>query len=143
MKTVKKRSDCPLSSSLDVLGDKWSLLIIRDLLMVGKFSFGDFIGSKEKIASNILTDRLSVLESDGIISKQVSPKNKSKFIYSLTPKGIELLPVLIEIMRWGAKYNADTPLPPKTIIKRYDGDKRSLVREYLENQKEALFTPTA
>src|SRR6185503_17383777 len=97
--------------------------IIRDLLMVGKFSFSEFIGSKEKIASNILTDRLSVLESSGIISKQVSPKNKSKYIYSLTQKGMDLLPVLIEIMRWGAKYNPDTPLPPKRIIQRFKEDK--------------------
>jgi DNA-binding HxlR family transcriptional regulator len=77
--------------SLELFGDKWSLLIIRDLLMVGKFSFSEFIGSKEKIASNILTDRLSVLESSVIISKQVSPKNKSKYIYSLTQRGIDLL----------------------------------------------------
>jgi DNA-binding HxlR family transcriptional regulator len=139
MKKIEKRSDCPLSFSLDVLGDKWSLLIIRDLLMVGKFSFGEFIASKEKIASNILADRLSVLESTGIVSKQVSPKNKSKFVYSLTQKGIDLLPVLIEFMKWGAKYNpGDTPAPPKKIIKRYQEDRQGLIKEYFENQKEQL-----
>src|SRR5437763_1845863 len=81
MNTIKKRSDCPLSFSLDLLRDKWSLLIIRDLLMTGKFSFSEFSGSKEKIASNILADRLSLLESSGVITKHVSPKNRSKFIY--------------------------------------------------------------
>ena len=138
MTGIKKRSDCPLSFSLDIFGDKWSLLIIRDILMTGKFSFSEFIRSKEKIASNILTDRLSFLESSGIIKKHVSPKNKSKFIYSLTQKGIDLLPAMIEIMQWGAKYNADTPLPPKKIIKRYKEDKQGLIKDYLEKQREQM-----
>ena len=138
MNNIKKRSDCPLSFSLDLFGDKWSLLIIRDILMTGKFSFSEFAGSKEKIASNILTDRLALLESSGIIRKHVSPKNRSKFIYSLTQKGIDLLPAMIELMRWGAKYNADTPLPPKKIIKRYKEDKQGMIKEYSGKLKEQL-----
>lgn len=138
MNAIKKRSDCPLSFSLDFFGDKWSLLIVRDLLMTGKFSFGEFTRSKEKIASNILTDRLLSLEASGIITKHVSPKNKSKFIYSLTQKGIDLLPAMIELMRWGAKYNPDTPLPPKRIIKRYKEDKEGLLKEYYDKQKQQL-----
>ena len=131
----KKRSNCPLSFSLDIFGDKWSLLIIRDIIMMGKFSFIDFSRSAEKIASNILTSRLDLLEKEGIISKQISPKNKSKFIYSLTRKGIDLQPVLIEMMKWGAKYNPETPLPPKKIIKQYEEDTKSLLRKYRNNQK--------
>jgi len=138
MNTIKKRSDCPLSFSLDLFGDKWSLLIIRDLLMIGKFSFSEFSGSKEKIASNILSDRLSLLESSGILTKHISPKNRSKFIYSLTQKGIDLLPAIIELMRWGAKYNPDTPLPPKKIIARYKEDRDGLIKEYKEKLKEQL-----
>src|SRR5437588_242945 len=140
MNTIKKRSDCPLSFSLDLFGDKWSLLIIRDLLMTGKFSFSEFSGSKEKIASNILADRLSLLESSGILTKHVSPKNRSKFIYRLTQKGIDLLPAIIELMRWGAKYNPDTPLPPKKIIKRYKEDRNGLIKDYKEKLKEQLET---
>jgi DNA-binding HxlR family transcriptional regulator len=138
MNTLKKRSDCPLSFSLDIIGDKWTLLIIRDILIHGRFSFSEFARSKERIASNILTDRLSLLESSGIITKDVSPQNKSKFIYSLTQKGIDLLPAIIELMKWGAKYNADTPLPPKKVIKRYQEDRQGLVKDYRKRQKVQL-----
>ena len=101
----KKRSNCPVSSSLDIFGDKWSLLIIRDVMMKGKMSYGEFLKSDEKIATNILANRLQTLESENILLKEVSPLNKSKFEYTLTQKGADLLPVLIEIMDWGAKYN--------------------------------------
>ena len=135
---VKKRSDCPLSFSLDIFGDKWSLLIIRDIIMMGKFSFIDFSRSAEKIATNILTSRLELLENEGIICKQVSPKNKSKYIYSLTKKGIDLQPVLIEMMKWGTKYNPETPKPPKDIIKQFEADNKSLLKKYRDNQKHIL-----
>jgi DNA-binding HxlR family transcriptional regulator len=134
----KKRSNCPLSFSLDIFGDKWSLLIIRDIIMMGKFSFIDFSKSAEKIASNILASRLELLEKEGIIYKQVSPKNKSKYIYSLTKKGIDLQPVLIEMMKWGAKYNSETPVPPKKIIEEYEEDNKSLLRKYRTKQKDIL-----
>lgn len=136
---VKKRSNCPLAFSLDIFGDKWSLLIIRDIIMMGKFSFIDFSKSAEKIATNILSSRLELLEKEGIIYKQVSPKNKSKYVYSLTKKGIDLQPVLIEMMKWGAKYNPDTPLPPKKIIKQFEADNKSLLKKYRRNQKQILY----
>ena len=101
----KKRSDCPVSCSLDIFGDKWSLLIIRDVMMNGKLSYGEFLQSEEKIATNILAKRLQTLEAEKILLKEVSPQNKSKFEYTLTQKGVELLPILIEIMDWGNKYN--------------------------------------
>ena len=75
----KKRSNCPVSSSLDIFGDKWSLLIIRDVMMKGKMSYGEFLKSDEKIATNILANRLQTLESENILLKEVSPLNKSKF----------------------------------------------------------------
>ncbi len=105
----KNRSDCPISCSLDVFGDKWSLLVIRDIMLRGKVSYSDFLESEEKIATNILVNRLSLLESEGIVSKKVSTTNKSKFIYSLTQKGIDLLPIIIEIMDWGARYHENCP----------------------------------
>lgn len=126
----KIRSDCPISCSLDVFGDKWSLLIIRDIMLRGKMSYNEFLQSEEKIATNILANRLSVLEAEHILSKRVSPANKSKFIYSLTKKGIDLLPIIIEIMDWGAKYNANCPR--KTLGKRIKKDKAGVIREYFE-----------
>lgn len=129
----KTRSDCPISCSLDVFGDKWSLLIIRDIMLRGKSSYSEFLTSEEKIATNILVNRLSVLEAEGILSKHVSPANKSKFIYRLTRKGIDLLPIVIEIMDWGAKYNANCPR--RELGKKIKKDKAGVIKEYLEKLK--------
>lgn len=126
----KKRSDCPISCSLDVFGDKWSLLIIRDVMLRQKLSYSEFLKSEEKIATNILVNRLSVLEAENILKKSVSPTNKSKFIYSLTKKGIDLLPIIIEIMDWGAKYNVNCPR--RELGKKIKKDKAGVIKEYLE-----------
>jgi len=130
---AKMRSDCPISCSLDVFGDKWSLLIIRDVMLRNKFSYGEFLDSEEKIATNILADRLRLLEAENILIKKVSPKNKSKFIYRLTKKGIDLLPIVIEIMDWGAKYNPGCPR--KEVGKRIKKDKAGLIKEYSQKLK--------
>src|ERR1700733_4762684 len=105
MKRTKQRSECPISYSLDVLGDKWTLLILRDMIFANKSSYGEFLQSAEKIATNILADRLSILESQGIVNKNVASDKKSKYTYSLTEKGISLLPVIMEITIWGAAFN--------------------------------------
>lgn len=96
----KKRSDCPISCSLDVFGDRWSLLIIRDVMLRGKLSYSEFLDSEEKIATNILVSRLNILEAEKILVKEVAARNKSKYVYSLTQKGADLLPIVIEIMDW-------------------------------------------
>ncbi|HTE29245.1 MAG TPA: helix-turn-helix domain-containing protein [Chryseolinea sp.] len=132
----KTRSDCPISCSLDVFGDRWSLLIIRDIMLRGKMSYSEFLESEEKIATNILANRLSVLEAEHILSRRVSPTNRSKFIYSLTRKGIDLLPIIIEIMDWGARYNANCPR--KELGKRIKTDKAGTVKEYLEKLKRQI-----
>jgi DNA-binding HxlR family transcriptional regulator len=123
----KKRSDCPISCSLEVFGDKWSLLIIRDIMLRGKASYSEFLRSEEKIASNVLVNRLSILEAENILLKEVSPLNRSKFIYSLTQKGIDLLPIVIEIMDWGATYNANCPR--KELGKKIKKDKGRVIKE--------------
>ena len=105
MKTINRRSECPISYTLDIFGDKWTLLIIRDLLLFGKDSFSEFLGSDEKIATNILTDRLSVLVQEGFVTKHTAPTNKSKFLYRPTEKAIEMIPILSEITLWAEKYN--------------------------------------
>jgi DNA-binding HxlR family transcriptional regulator len=126
----KKRSDCPISCSLDILGDKWSLLIIRDVMLRGKMSYSEFLNSEEKIATNILVSRLTILEGEKILVKDVSPENKSKYIYSLTQKGADLLPIIIELMDWGAKYNKNCPR--KELGQRIKKDKAAVVRELSE-----------
>ena len=98
------RSNCPQSLILDVIGDKWTLLIIRDMILGNKCYFRDFLKSKEKIASNILADRLQKLESEGIIHKKKDLSHKQKIIYLLTEKGIDLFPILIENAKWSLKY---------------------------------------
>lgn len=106
MKKLPKnhRSKCPLSGFLDVLGDKWSLLIIRDMMFNGKNTFGDFLKSPEGIATNILTSRLITLEENGFIEKLKNPENKKVPIYKLTRKGQELKPTLVEVYLWTDKY---------------------------------------
>ncbi|MEI6095475.1 MAG: helix-turn-helix domain-containing protein [Gammaproteobacteria bacterium] len=101
---LSKRSFCPLSSALDFLGDKWSLLIVRDIAFVGKSTFKEFLESDEKIATNILADRLSRLEAQGVVSKRDHPHNKVMKIYHLTQKGLDLLPILLDIVLWSDQY---------------------------------------
>ena len=104
MTTKNRRSDCPISTSLDVWGDKWSLLIIRDLMFAKECTYGDFLKSPEGIATNILASRLQTLEENGVIEKLDHPDSKAKVLYKLTHKGIDLLPTLIEIGLWAEKY---------------------------------------
>ena len=97
----KIRSKCPISCSLDIFGDKWSLIILRDMVFKKKNTFKDFISSKEKIASNILSSRLKKLEKFGLISKNSDIQNRKTKIYKLTDSGLELIPTLLEISIWG------------------------------------------
>jgi DNA-binding HxlR family transcriptional regulator len=95
------RSSCPISSALDVIGDKWSLLIIRDMLIKHKKTFKEISDSDERIAPSILSARLKLLESYKLISKTKIPENKKENIYLLTDKGIRLTPIIIEFSLWG------------------------------------------
>jgi DNA-binding HxlR family transcriptional regulator len=100
----KRRSGCPLNASVEMLGDRWSLLILRDMMLRGYQTFNEFLHSDEKIATNILADRLRRLESYGIISMEQDPSDGRKMIYSLTAKGIDLAPVLTEMVLWAARH---------------------------------------
>jgi len=103
-KLAKRRSGCPLNASIEMLGDHWSLLIIRDMMLRGSCTFKEFLGSYERIATNILADRLRRLESYGIITTEPDPNDGRKLIYLLTPKGIDLAPVLTEMVLWAAAH---------------------------------------
>ena len=98
------RSGCSINLGLEIFGDKWTLLIIRDMMFAGKRHYREFLASDEGISSNILADRLAMLVEAGIISKAGDPSHRLKAIYSLTEKGIELLPVIAQISRWSRKY---------------------------------------
>jgi DNA-binding HxlR family transcriptional regulator len=97
------RSNCSISCALEIVGDKWTLLIIRDIIIGKSRSFGEFRNSPEKIASNILSDRLDKMVSNGILNKKSNKENKLKFDYTLTKMGEELEPIIIAISKWGAQ----------------------------------------
>jgi DNA-binding HxlR family transcriptional regulator len=98
------RSRCPVSLALDLVGDRWSLLIVRDLMFAGKRHFRELLQSEEGISSNILAERLKRLVEAGILSKSEDPTHSQKAIYSLTPAGIDLLPVVAQLGIWGRKH---------------------------------------
>ena len=127
MTKLKKRSDCPVSSSLDVWGDKWSLLIIRDLMDRKECTYGDFLKSPEGIATNILATRLQNLEENKLIEKLDHPDSKAKVLYKLTRKGIDLIPVVIEISLWAEKYFS-IPEDRKAMLKEVKKDKAGFIK---------------
>jgi DNA-binding HxlR family transcriptional regulator len=127
-KNTKRRSNCPISFALDIFGDKWSLLIIRDLMFQGKKTYGEFLASEEKIATNVLADRLSTLECAELIQSEIDPANKTRKIYSLTDKGLDLIRIMLEIVSWSAKYDRKTGAP-KEFVARLRVDKENLINE--------------
>jgi DNA-binding HxlR family transcriptional regulator len=127
MPKTKKRSDCPVSCSLDIWGDKWSLLIIRDLMFAKECTYGDLLKSPEGIATNILASRLQVLEENKVIEKSVHPESKAKVLYRLTQKGIDLLPIMIEINLWAEKY-FPIPADRKAMLKEVKKDRAGFIK---------------
>lgn len=103
-KVSNRRSTCPISNVLDLLGDKWTLIVLRDLLFFGKKLFKELSDSTEGIPTNILADRLKRLEQAGLLTKEAYQSNPPRYAYHLTVKGVDLFPVLKEIIVWGAKY---------------------------------------
>jgi len=110
----KRRSQCPISVALEMVGDAWSLLIVRDLMFRGRRTFNEFLNGGECIASNILTDRLARLEDAGILTKRRDKEDARRFVYRLTAKGIDLAPVLVELVQWSARHE-ETDAPPHVL----------------------------
>ena len=129
MKT-EPRSHCPISLALEVIGDKWSLLILRDLIVRGKQRYQEFLGAAEKISTNILADRLARLEALGILTKSPDPASKKQFLYAPTQKGLDLLPILFELARWGIKHDPETDMTSPNV-KRLQKDAEGWRRELL------------
>lgn len=104
MRAEEHRSFCPINLSLEIFGDAWTLLVLRDMMFGKKRHFRELLASDERISSNILADRLKLLVERGIVTKTDDPTHKQKAIYSLTEKGIELLPIIVQIGAWGSKH---------------------------------------
>jgi DNA-binding HxlR family transcriptional regulator len=136
------RSGCPLASTLDIVGDKWSLLIVRDMLFQGKKTFKDFSTSPEGIAPGILSSRLKWLEENELITKQKLPANRKENIYSLTEKGIELAPIITEIILWSDKNLRDQNAEMFSIAEAGFNQDKSKVTEGIQNNYRQIVRET-
>lgn len=123
-----RRSGCTIAYALDYLGDKWTLLVLRDLLFQNKRRFGDFLASDEGIASNILTVRLKRLEAAELVTRRPDPDSGRSVIYEPTQKAADLIPALMELSRWSGKYDPQTRMTPK-MAKRLEEDREELLKE--------------
>lgn len=122
------RSHCPISYALDFVGDKWTLIVLRDLIISRKRYFQEFLESDEKIASNILAARLKLLEAAGLVTRKRDPAHGKRVIYTATAKAFDLLPAMLELVRWSAKYDPKT-LAPAPLVKQIADDRDAFVAE--------------
>jgi len=125
MRRRHRKSDCPVHFALEVFGDPWTLLVIRDLMFKARRTYTDFLRAEEGIATNVLADRLARLEQDGIVTKDEAPGGGG---YRLTPKGIDLLPIMLEIIGWSAKHDPRTAADPG-FVRRLRSDRDALTKE--------------
>jgi DNA-binding HxlR family transcriptional regulator len=131
-----RRSGCPLNASVEMLGDRWSLLILRDMMLRGFRSFKEFLTSYEGIATNILADRLKKLIAHGIITTQEDPSDGRKLIYVLTAKGLDLAPVLTEMVLWAAKHEeTENPALVRQMKKGKEQFIETVRQRYLEKTR--------
>ena len=136
---LKRRSGCPVSISLEILGDRWSLLIIRDLMVRGFRTFKEFQGSSEAIATNILADRLRKLETAGIVDTEMEKTDGRRVNYRLTEKGIDLAPVLFELLIWGARHEETGA--PCVVIDKMEKHREFFLAEVRRRWRERDLTP--
>jgi DNA-binding HxlR family transcriptional regulator len=122
-----RRSTCPIATTLDLLGDKWTLLVVRDLLFVGKRRFGEFLESPEGIPTNILSDRLRRLEEHGVVKKSLYSSRPRRYEYRLTAMGADLFPVLRAMAEWGLRHLPGTSAPPEEVLRQaYEAARKEL-----------------
>lgn len=135
----KRRSGCPVSIALEMFGDRWSLLIIRDLMVRGFRSFKNFQESGEGIATNVLSDRLHKLMTAGIIAAEAVENDRRKINYRLTEKGIDLAPVLLELLVWGARH--EETAAPCALILEMEKNREEVLAEVRRRWQERDPTP--
>ncbi|MEM9835728.1 MAG: helix-turn-helix domain-containing protein [Bacteroidota bacterium] len=139
MKKNKLRSACPINYALENLGDKWALLVIRDLVFEGKRFYKEFLESEEGIATNILSDRLKRLERWGIITSETYALQRTKKVYSLTEKGKDLIPTLVELIQWSAKYEGGLNVNQR-FLEKLSADKAGVIRAITEQVGQKTFS---
>lgn len=125
---MKMRSHCPTNFALEHFGDKWSLLIVRDLMFKGKRHYNEFLEAGEKVSTSVLRDRLRSLEQAGILTKGSDTVKKSRIRYNLTQKGIDLLPMMIDMISWSGKYDGSTEAGSE-FLNRAANDREALLAE--------------
>jgi DNA-binding HxlR family transcriptional regulator len=124
----KRQSGCPIAFGLDTFGDRWSLLVIREMMLRGKKTYGEFLEADEGISTNILADRLKHLESEGVIEKVRDSDNQRSFIYTLTDKGRDLAPIMLEIVSWSGKYD-QRPVALRGVLEKIEADREGFEAE--------------
>jgi DNA-binding HxlR family transcriptional regulator len=120
-----RKSGCPIHIALALVGDPWTLLVVRDLMFKGARSFNDLLAGGEGIATNVLSDRLARLEESGMLEKEADPADARRFIYRLTAKGMGLAPVLVELILWSTAHE-QTDAPP-AVVKRMRADREAFL----------------
>jgi DNA-binding HxlR family transcriptional regulator len=135
----KRRSGCPVSVALEVFGDTWSLLIVRDLMVRGYRTFKEFHEAGEGIATNILADRLRQLETAGIIVSERVENDGRRVNYRLTEKGIDLAPALLELLIWGARHEQTGA--PCAVIGNMEKHRQQVLAEVRRRWEERDYTP--
>ncbi len=123
-----RRSGCPIASALDLFGDRWTLLILRDMVFGEKRYYGDFLETGEGIATNVLADRLNRLEEAALIGKRRDPEDGKRNVYTLTEKGLDTLPILLEMIAWGATYDPESAAP-STFREQLKRDREGVLAE--------------
>ena len=123
-----RRSNCPIAYALDFVGDKWTLIVLRDLIMARKRHFRELLAGSEGIATNILASRLKLLEAAGLVTRRLDPAEARRVIYEPTEKALDLVPVLIELMRWSTKYDPKSAAPQR-FVRRLARDREGLIAD--------------
>lgn len=128
MKRTGRRSDCPINFALQTFGDAWSLLVIRDLMFAERTTYTDLLNAEERMATNVLADRLKQLQAAGLIRRRGSGRGAE---YALTQKALDLLPAMLELVSWSAKYDRRTAAP-REFVARIRKDRRRVIAELQE-----------
>ena len=125
VKRTGRRSDCPINFALQIFGDTWSLLVIRDLMFTDRRTYSEFLSAEEGIATNMLATRLKQLQANGLIRRRGRGRSAT---YGLTEKGLDLLPAMLELISWSARYDAHTAAPP-AFVSRIRSERKTLADE--------------
>ena len=137
-----RRSDCPVAFALDLFGDRWTLLVVRDLAFKGRTTFSDFMEGGERVATNILSDRLKRLQSGGVVERRRDRVDSRRVQYQLTDKGKDLVPMLVEMILWSAAHDPETAADP-AFVRDANTDRDRLLRRLRSDVDEVPFTRAA